>query len=52
MTTQQTPQKRRKEGEDPADNGRLIGVDLRQAVRPLAVAEKAGVVVVDLARPG
>ena len=36
-------------GEDPADNGRLIGVDLRQAVRPLAVAEKAGVVVVDLA---
>ena len=36
-------------GEDPANDGGLVGIDLRQAVRPLVVAEKAGVVVVNLA---
>lgn len=36
-------------GKDPADDGGLVRVNLRQAVRPLAVAEEAGVVVVYLA---
>jgi len=36
-------------GEDPADDSRLLRIDLRQSVRSLVVAEEAGVVVVDLA---